>query len=45
MKTGPQDYAYATHLNLHYSPLERVDVTPLVTASMHLALARATRVG
>jgi len=32
MNTDPQSYPYATFLNLHYSPLERVDVPALVAA-------------
>ena len=32
MNNDPQSYPYATHLNLHYGPLERVDVPALVAA-------------
>jgi mannose-6-phosphate isomerase-like protein (cupin superfamily) len=32
MSTDPQTYPYATHLNLKFSPLERVDVPALVKA-------------
>ena len=32
MKSDPQSYPYATHLNLHYSALELVDVPALVRA-------------
>ena len=32
MSSDPQSYPYATHLNLHYGPLERVDVPALVAA-------------
>ena len=32
MNTEPQDYPYATHLDIHYSPLELVDVPMLVQA-------------
>jgi len=30
MNSDPQSYPYATHLNLHYAPLELVDVPALV---------------
>jgi mannose-6-phosphate isomerase-like protein (cupin superfamily) len=30
MKTDPQNYPYATHLDIRYSPLELVDVPALV---------------
>ena len=32
MSTDPQSFPYATHLNLEYSPLERVNVPALVKA-------------
>ena len=32
MSSNPQSYPYATHLNLHYQPLEPVDVPALVAA-------------
>ena len=30
--TQPSSYPYATHLNVHYAPLERIDVQQLVDA-------------
>jgi mannose-6-phosphate isomerase-like protein (cupin superfamily) len=30
--TQPTSYPYATHLNVHYAPLERIDVQQLVDA-------------
>jgi Cupin domain len=32
MSTDPQSYPYSTHLNIHYSPLDLVDIPALVAA-------------
>jgi Cupin domain len=32
MNTGPQSHPYSTHLNIHYSPLDLVDIPALVAA-------------